>query len=615
MRRRPRTALLWVGTVAAGLTAAPLVVSANAQAATTAPVYQVTQEGLTQSEAQRLVDTFGIANALQDNGSFEHVGAGFAAAPSRVVGAGLDESGRATVTDGLDLAALGGVTPIADTAALAEGDRFLRSAGLTAGIQARPVLSHTRLTVTDGSGRVLADRPVDTAVSYDLTLNGLPLTGQGARLRLTAGPDGAITQLSHGLRKLARGADVPILGVDEATRACAALFGSNVRQNPPILGYHSPKLTARAGSGSGTVRTIFPEYTCDAVDEVGPLRQRVPAVAGSGPSGTLSVSLSGGVVTASATAIGGTAPYTFSWASSTTALTEQQSQGSRTSYSRVARDTTTGAERVQLEVTDANGLSATGSVDLTGDGTGTGVTVPGGGGFETLTVGRVDAGIEAPVVGGKCGTASKLSADGFKKTLAAHGVPTQFDWRGNSAWERDFKDSAFGGIDHLYVDDVDIVWYSGHGNSNGFTFNTNQDDRWITPADARWGDRDLKWLQLESCHVLANPASWLPAFQGLHLLNGFVTGASCNATGLGDAFAKYLFPGFLRPALKVRQAWAAAAIAAEPKKVKYRTMGVLGAPVGGVYPWNFDDYFWGQGPTGPDIMPHNGMFWTLTGTV
>jgi hypothetical protein len=350
----------------------------------------------------------------------------------------------------------------------------------------------------------------------------------------------------------------------------------------------------------------------------------VPANLKSAPVADFSVSLlntgATAKVVASAKATGGTAPYTFRWTSSTTALSEAESTGSQISYSRVPRAKDDGSEQVVLEVTDANGVTATGSVTLSGPGTATGSTTPGGGGFATFAVGPIDGGTETPVTAGGCGVASNASANGFKSALTTHGVGIQFDWRGNNAWEQDFKDpSRPGGDDSHYVDDVDIAWYSGHGSPGGFTFNTNHTDTAITPSDARWGNRDLEWLQLQSCNVLEDTngkhdyfSRWGPAFAGLHILNGFDTVAGCVAAGLGGAFASRLFPGPGGPALTVRGAWAAAVIARDPGRV-YRSMGPLGTPVGGVYPWNYYDHFWGQGSTGPDIASPAG-FWSLSGS-
>jgi hypothetical protein len=214
--------------------------------------------------------------------------------------------------------------------------------------------------------------------------------------------------------------------------------------------------------------------------------------------------------------------------------------------------------------------------------------------------------------------------NGFKSVMASHGIGSAFDWRGASSWESDFKDPALGGHDDQYVDNVDAAWYIGHGNSAGFTFKTNHDDTWITPSDARWGNRDLEWLQLESCEVLRDTngshdyfARWRQAFAGLHMLNGFHTSAYCVGGGTGGTFASYLFPQKflwweLRPAYRVQSAWASMAVDREPSGVVYRSMGLI-RPDGVT---NIGDYFWGQGPVGPDITLQPGTRqWSITGTV
>ena len=618
------TGLVVTGVAVAQVAAMPVT---PAFAETTAPLYTVTQEGLTTEEGQRLADAFGIPNAIQDNGAFDYVDAGFQQVPSRVVGQGSDEADRPTVTQGLDLAAVQRIRPIPDADAISRGARLVELAGVgqRGGLSATPVVSHSRLTVADRAGRVQVDQALDTTVIYRLGLDGLPTTGQGARLRVTFGPDGTVTQLSAAVRRLDPGVEVPIIDQAEATAACAALYGPEVRQGRPTLAYQFPDLTAQRASGRGSVQAIYPQYTCHSVDALGqllPLRL-VPAVRGSGPAASFTVSWTAGpdgdVVTASASATGGTAPYTFRWSSSTTTLSTVESEGDRVSYLRRPRGTDDGTEEVVLEVTDANGLSATGSVSLGGPDTVPGTTVPGGGGFASFAVGPTDGGTETPVTAGGCGVASNVSADGFKAALTSHGFGIEFDWRGNSAWEQDFKDpSKPGGDDSDWVDDVDIAWYSGHGGPNGFTFNTNHTDTVLAPADARWGNRDLEWLQLQSCNVLMDTTGtndyftrWGPAFAGLHVLNGYETGAGCVAGGLGGAFATRLFAGPSGPALTVRQAWATAVIAKDPGKI-YRSMGPIGSPVNGVYPWNFYDYFWGQGTTGPDIASPVG-FWALSG--
>jgi Family of unknown function (DUF6345) len=247
---------------------------------------------------------------------------------------------------------------------------------------------------------------------------------------------------------------------------------------------------------------------------------------------------SGDEIVASAEPSGGTGPYTLRWSSSSTALDD--TGGSEIAYERHPRGKDSG-EVVTLEVTDVNGLSATASVALPGDGSDAAETHPGGGGFGKLAIGPTDVGIEQTVDEWQC---AQDSAIGFKNVMAAHAVPTAFDWRGWAAFEKDFKDVTKGGWDTSYVDNVDAQWYTGHGSPSSFTFKSSVDDQDVTPADARWGDYDLEWLQLESCQVLADTSGthdyfgrWGGTLDGLHMLNGFHTNAYCIAGGTGGRFA------------------------------------------------------------------------------
>jgi hypothetical protein len=324
-------------------------------------------------------------------------------------------------------------------------------------------------------------------------------------------------------------------------------------------------------------------------------------------------SRSGGEILAEADASGGTGPYTFRWSSSTTTL--DGNDGTAIAYQRNPRGKTSG-EVVTLEVTDVNGLSTTASVSLPNDGSASAESVPGGGGFGKLAIGPTDVGIEQTVDEWQC---AQDSAIGFKAQMAARGVPTAFDWRGWAAFEKDFKDVSKGGWDTTYVDNVDAQWYTGHGWPGGFTFKSSVDDTSIVPSDALWGNWDLEWMQLESCQVLADTSGthdyfsrWGGTIDGLHMLNGFHTNAYCINGGTGGTFADYLFPAWWHGPRTVRNAWAQMAIDREPSGVVYRSMGNLGS--GSVS--NIGDYFWGQGPTGPDIRLSNRIgMWSITGTV
>jgi hypothetical protein len=587
------------------------------------PFYAVVQEGLTADEGAQLAKAFGTENALQSNGLFSYVDATrFGQVPLADAGRVVkDEAGRRVQAQAIDHAALEKLTPVPDEEALKQAETLVELAGLSRDLTAKPVVSHTELTLTGADNREPRVVPLDTVVSYRFDLGGLPVTGQGAKLRLTLGPDGAVTQLSNALRKVERAGDVKVIGTGAAAEACAALYGPDVKQDTPTLGYQFPELTATEGGGKGTVTAIYPQYTCNPLADAAQAHRLVPAVPDAAPSGKLGASRTGNEINASVSVSGGTAPYAYTWSSSSTTLPTEARDGDSVSYRRAPRGRQDTAERITVEVSDANGLTATASVDLNADGDASAETLPGGGGFGALAIGPVDVGIEQTVDEWQC---AQDSANGFRSEMAAHGVGTAFDWRGASAWERDFRDPSLGGIDSSYVDNVDAAWYTGHGWSGGFTFKGNNADTSIVPSDARWGNGDLEWLQLESCQVLADTngnhdyfGRWRQAFNGLHIMNGFHTNAYCVGGGTGATFASYLFPKkflwwTLRPAYRVQSAWAAMAIDREPSGVVYRSTGLV-RPDGVT---NIGDHFWGQGPTGPDIplTPNTGQ-WSITGTV
>ena len=570
-----------------------------------ATIYDVVQEGLTQDQAKRLNAAYGIEGALQPDGSFLYASPEFAKVPQKTVATGKDESGRSTTSQALDVDALKRLRAPSEDTVLKRVPIFMDVVGVDGDVKAAPTVANTELDVADANGRPTASYKLDTSVSFDQTLGGLPLSGPGAKLRVAFGPDGKPTQIMAATRRLEPGATVAIIAVDEAAKGCAALYGDKVRQGTPTLGYHAPAL--------GSAKQIFPVYTCNPVG--GDAQQAnllLPAVKGSAPAATFEAALGDGSVRGIATATGGTAPYRFKWSSSTTVI--EKNEGAAVDYFRDSRDKLVG-EALTLTVTDANGLTSTATASFAGDGSVKGESIPGGGGFGKLAIGPVDVGVAQTVDEWQC---AQDSGYGFRNAMASRGIATAFAWHGMSAWEEDFKKASAGGTDSTYADNVDATWYTGHGGPNGFTFKNNaHDDGAINPADADWGNGDLEWLQLESCQVLKDTngsmdqlARWGGAINGLHMMNGFHTNAICVDGGTGRTFAQLLFPQLGLPAFPVRNAWALMAAIKEPSGIRYRSIGNVGA--GGVT--NIGDYFWGQGPTGPDITKaaRTGM-WSLSG--
>jgi len=613
---RPGRGQRVVVAVAVAASSAALLPAFGAQAAVAAPltatVFTVVQEGLTLADGERLARSAKIGNALREDGSFGFVdGARFGVVPSKVVGKGVDESRRATVSEAIDYAALAKITTLSDAAATERARALLVP---PSGYRATATLGHTAVEQSDAKGKALRTTNLDTTVSYQLSLAGLPVVGPGAKLRASFAGDGSVVQLTQAVRTVAATGTVAVISPEQAKVNCAALYGTRTGQGTPTLGYYAPALTASKASGKGTVQVLVPHYICrpaDVTQDTNGLGGKlVPAAPKLTPTLEIKVAGDGKTVTGAASVTGGTAPYRIAWSSSSTPL---DSTGARVQYAPTSR--VRASEQLTATVTDANGLAATAAVALpAAAGSASAVGTPGGAGGVLAS-----NGIEQTVNEWQC---AQDSANGYKASMLAHGQTVSFDFRGYSAYEKDFKDTIFNGWDATYVDNVDAQWYTGHGNSNGFTFKSAVDDNWITPADARWGNKDLEWLQLESCQVLRDTtgtldhlARWAPSFRGLHLLNGFHTNAYCLNGGTGRRFADYLFPvTFLwwtvRPALTVQQAWATMANDLEPAGTRWRSMSPVST--GGVT--NLGDHFWGQGSVGPDIAPGSAAH-PLTGFV
>ncbi len=617
MRRIPvHTA---VGATVGSLVISTIAITAPATAADEQPggealVYKVTQEGMTPDQAAVLAKEAGVGLALRPDGTFSYVDTKrFATVPTKrptpkVKRYGRDEENRRTVAQSVDLSALRRTTVIAPEKAL---DRAASLLGDVGGFEVVPRVDHTTVEISDRSGKLRSRTKIDTTVTYDFRLGGVPVVGAGAKQRIAFAGDGSVVQLSRAVRSVEPAGTVPIISPEAARERCVDLYGPKVKQRTPTLAYVAPPLSARKASGQGSVELLLPHYVCAPSSERrdGEVRltgRLVPASPDLAPTAHLSAAREGSRVTAVVDITGGQGPYRVRWSSSSTTL--KTSGKSEVSYAMRARNKRA-PETVSVTVTDANGVVSSASVTLAKSGDASAKGIGGGGGA------FADVGIEQTVDEWQC---AQDSANGFRDVMRAKGHAVNFDWRGWSAFEKDFKDTSFGGWDALtstrYVDEVDAQWYTGHGWPGGFTFKGNSDDTSITPADARWGNRDLEWMQLESCQVLRDTngsadyfARWDEVFAGLHLLNGFDTNAYCVGGGTGRRFAEYLFPvKFLwwevRPALTVQQAWASMANDLEPAGVRWRSISPMSGSVS-----NISDKFWGQGPVGPDITNPTGF--------
>jgi hypothetical protein len=138
-------------------------------------------------------------------------------------------------------------------------------------------------------------------------------------------------------------------------------------------------------------------------------------------------------------------------------------------------------------------------------------------------------------------------AEGFYNTISGTKV---FNWGNNLAWDQDFEESGVGspsaGTDSVWADDVDIVYFCGHGSTWDLHFgNTSHDDGYANANEMSLGDKRLKWLVASCCQVLADNAisRWSRIFNGLRSMFGFRTNAD-DEGNKGRYFAEYLNDGY-----------------------------------------------------------------------
>lgn len=206
--------------------------------------------------------------------------------------------------------------------------------------------------------------------------------------------------------------------------------------------------------------------------------------------------------------------------------------------------------------------------------------------------------------------------DSFNDEFSGRGIPVDFSWLDANAWERDWKDAAYGGTDSSWTDDVDMAYWQGHGTPTGFMFDgcSNVNDDFMANTEARWGNKDAEWISLFTCNILKGTSGnkawwerWGNAFHGVHQINSFAT-VSNHSSDHGTKYGEYLLRNNPKT---VKNAWAWASIDDQPNTVKFASMG----PVSAAGMVNVDDYFWNKGAVGPDV-PFSQLtaWWYLVGT-
>ena len=199
---------------------------------------------------------------------------------------------------------------------------------------------------------------------------------------------------------------------------------------------------------------------------------------------------------------------------------------------------------------------------------------------------------------------TKAQAEGFYNTLSAIRA---FNWGDDLAWDQDFEQAGKGtpaqGTDTDWAENVDFVFFSGHGSPQGFMFGVKKwDNAGAGSREISWGEGDLDWIALDACEVLSRDdifARWgWPVFNGLHMILGFHTTCS-DEPDRGRLLAQYLNAGWT-----VRQAWIRACQDTEDSDV---TWAYLRADGHGTDTYN--DHWWGKGHVSEDPDNPTSLFY------
>jgi hypothetical protein len=162
------------------------------------------------------------------------------------------------------------------------------------------------------------------------------------------------------------------------------------------------------------------------------------------------------------------------------------------------------------------------------------------------------------------------SAEGFYDYLidnSCYDCDDSYFMQDEDVYEEHFKKSAYGGLDYLYADDVDICWFQGHSASvkdiygnyhHALSFiEDDYDDEYLEYWEAEWGDKDIEWMLIHSCKILSdeNRGWWAWARNGIHLICGAKT--TMHDRNDGGNVADFLVddPGLFDWAHTVKDSW------------------------------------------------------------
>ncbi|WP_330270829.1 DUF6345 domain-containing protein [Lentzea sp. NBC_00516] len=243
--------------------------------ATELPVYGVKSSGLDQEQAQKLQRAFGLkdvqrseagAVSFADEQRYQYL-------PTVDKGQGRpDEDGNATTQTALDTEAIKRIKTIPAEDAAKRAQEGLRAAGVLPA-NATPSAQHTTFELSDTNGRNALTANLDTSVSYTFQLDGLPLEGEGANIRVAFDAQG-VTAVSHAARTYDKAGTVKVNDLEYGAKLCQKYLGASVKPEVSYV-YVAPPLEEK-------VDKVEPSFRCAGRNDDGGAPQAItlPAAVG-----------------------------------------------------------------------------------------------------------------------------------------------------------------------------------------------------------------------------------------------------------------------------------------------------------------------------------------------
>ncbi len=438
---------------------------------------------------------------------------------------------------------------------------------------------------------------------------------------------------------------------------------SSSRWSPSvIIPWYAVTITRRSADSKKTQTRTSRVHLVPATDDV----RFVPSVTFTATAPERSL------VEAHAVATGGTPPYTYLWAGSNPDASS--STGDSVSYVPLTRDFRSvlaaqsfeRTENVSVTVVDANGVpvQAGQSVEVTAR--------PAPGTHSSVTYGCESPNDPGPSPSDGSYAPERIAWQQAMGAAGQGGGSQRFCWLADTSWPGDYIEPVPPGsleaspwingdadYSNWGINTANIVLYNGDGWPTGFAemhpgatladYNSSGGGDLSMPGstdtvqigsqpyavnyNGSWGTPNpndcLQWLAMYACQILeddsSNPSPWLrwgPAFNGLHSLLGFESPASDAGVGFMTDFPADILGislplvGTIWSPQTVVQGWLNSAMANQmgtPAAMgPIHNLDLLGITFG---IFDYQDYYWGKGPVGPNI-PQSQIdgWWYIQGT-